>query len=140
MSSYFDSLERGWFGGSLLGSIALAVCVGCGGSGDGRQYDVSGTITHEGQPVPTGAVVFEPDASQGNSGPAGFAPIKDGKFDTREGQGVIGGPYVIKISGNDGKQDDLGLFPSGQPLFSEHVIRINLPEEDSEQTFEVAEE
>lgn len=124
--------------GCALGiCFVLTACLGCGGTGDAREYDVSGTVSHGGQPVPTGAIVFEPDVSKGNSGPSGFAPIKDGRFDTRDGQGVMGGPYVIKISGNDGKQDELGLLPAGQPLFQEHEMHVELPKEDSEQTFDV---
>ena len=136
MSSNVALLAWARFRGSALVLVVLVVCVGCGG-GDARQYDVSGTVSYGGEPVPTGAIVFEPATSQKNSGPPGFAPIEAGKFDTRNGKGVVGGPYVVKISGNDGKQDELGLFPSGQPLFEEHVINIDLPKEDSEQAFEV---
>ena len=136
MSANVDFSGRAWCGGGAFAFFTLLLCVGCGG-GDARQYDVSGTVSYGGQPVPTGAIVFEPAASQEKSGPPGFAPIEAGKFDTRNGKGVVGGPYVVKISGNDGRQDELGLFPSGQPLFAEHVIKIDLPKEDSEQAFEV---
>ena len=136
MSSNIDFLWRACCGGGAFVFFILGLCAGCGG-GDARKYDVSGTVSYGGEPVPTGAIVFEPAASQEKPGPPGFAPIEAGKFDTRNGKGVVGGPYVVKISGNDGKEDELGLFPSGQPLFAEHVIQIELPKEDSEQVFEV---
>ena len=43
---------------------------------------------------------FHPDTAKGNSGPAGIATIKDGKFDTRElgGKKVAPGHNTVFIS------------------------------------------
>lgn len=137
MSDKYRECSLRWQLAALVAVCAVAVNTGCGGGRDARQYHVSGTVTYDGQPVPAGAVVFEPDTAQGNAGPPGFAPIRQGRFDTRSGKGVVGGPHVVKISGSDGQPDDLGLFPSGTPLFPEYVHRVDLPQESSTHEFDV---
>lgn len=87
--------------GALL--VAVALIVGCGGE-ELTRHRLSGTVTYHGKPVPTGAIFFEPDASQGNSGAPSYAEIKEGKFDTSvDGLGFIGGPHVVTIEAFDGK-------------------------------------
>lgn len=74
------------------------------GCSEGEEaYHISGTVTFKGTPIPTGRIQFTPDGSKGNSGQAGYAIIKDGKYDTSEpgGQGTVGGPMVISIEGQD---------------------------------------
>ena len=52
------------FGG--LGLVAaLLLAAGCGEAGPAR-YHVSGKVTFNGQPVPAGQIVFEPDPTAGN--------------------------------------------------------------------------
>ena len=54
-------------------------------SGSGwKDYVRSGKLF--GQPVPAGRVVFEPDASQGNRGPASYAEIEAGHYRTASGE------------------------------------------------------
>jgi hypothetical protein len=79
----------------------MCLCLGCGGGGDDvERYDVSGAVTVGGQPVTTGQIVFQPDASAGNSGAPGTATIVDGKFDTSQGgKGTIGGAIIARIEG-----------------------------------------
>lgn len=118
----------------LLAALAVglaALPTGCGGGE--RLYDVSGTITFEGRPIPKGLIYFDPDASKGNKGPQGFANIEDGKFDTaNKGKGIRGGHYTIRIGGFDGKV--MPESPFGQYLFPEHVLTRELPAQN--QTFE----
>ena len=61
---------------------ALLLLGACSGQGTDR-FDVSGTVTFNGQPVPAGQVVFSPDLSKGNDGPQGYAEIHGGRYDTR---------------------------------------------------------
>lgn len=99
-------------------------------------FDVQGTVTFKGQPVPAGRVYFNPDFSKGNDGPQGFADIKDGQFDTRQGgQGHCGGPMVIRIEGFDGKSSDPKSV--GKPLFVAFEIKRDLPRKTSTQILEV---
>ena len=97
---------------------AVVVLTGC--DGEEKLYDVSGTVTFGGKPVPKGAIHFDPDASKGGTGQAGFANILDGKYDTADmGKGVRGGAYIVRINAFDGKE--AGEAPWGQALFPEHT-------------------
>src|SRR5688500_10675673 len=84
---------------ALAGVLAAGVLSGCS-RGEPR-YDVSGAATIEGDPIPFGEVILTPDASQGNAGPQGIAPIQDGKYDTRlpGGKGTAGGPTILRVNG-----------------------------------------
>ncbi len=110
---------------------------GCGGSGDTtKRFDLSGTVTFDGKPVASGTILLEPDAGKGNRGPAGFAKIVDGKFDTAlGGKGTVGGPHVARISGFDGKSAD--GRSDGAPLFSDYTASVDLPKQKATQEFQV---
>src|SRR3954447_10861772 len=111
-----------------------AVLVGCGGE---RVYHVSGTVTYQGKPVPVGNIVFEPDPSAGNKGPAAFAKIKDGHYDTSLGdaRGTVGGPHLVRIQGRDGIAR--GELINGMLLFRDYNTKVDLPKKSGEQNFEV---
>jgi hypothetical protein len=53
-----------------------------------------------GEPIARGEVIFTPNVAKGNTGPSGFAIIKDGKFDTdaAEGRPCVAGPTVIRVN------------------------------------------
>lgn len=121
--------------GVAVALVGLLV-IGCGKGGAAR-YDVSGSVTYEGQPVPVGSIVFEPDGSKGNSGPSGHAQIKDGKYDTtlEDGMGTVGGPHVVRIVGLDGKP--AGELTQGTPLFPAYSTTVDLPKETTTQDFDV---
>jgi hypothetical protein len=117
----------------VLALLLLPLLCGCGGQ---RVYHVSGTVTYQGKPVPTGQIVFEPDASAGNSGQAGFAKIKDGHYDTRtEGQGTLGGPHLVRIHGRDGIPR--GELLNGMQLFQDYNTKADLPKANANQDFDV---
>jgi len=83
----------------VFAGMAMVSCLGCGGGNDGR-YHVAGQARFNGQPIPVGRIVFEPDLKRGNSGPQGFASIEAGKYDTRlQGRPSVAGPVLIKIEG-----------------------------------------
>ena len=82
-----------------LAAFAFAlVAAGCGGDGSNR---MSGKVTFNGKPVPAGKIYFTPDGSKGNSGPAGYAEIKDGEYDTSTGKGSVKGAVIVAIEGID---------------------------------------
>lgn len=125
---------------TLLAITAVTLVVaGCGGPEDGPpRFEIAGTVTHKGQPVPQGFIQFQPDGSKGNSGPAGSATIVDGKFDTAiSGQGTIGGPHHVLISGFDGQADLENELPFGKQLFSDHKSEIDLPKQSHQFDFKV---
>lgn len=116
----------------LCGVVAPLVILPMVGCGDGAagvpRYDVAGTVTFNGQPVPQGTIQFRPDASQGNSGPAGDAEIVDGRYDTASvGNGTVGGPHEVIITGFDGKADPDQELPLGMPLFSDYSTKADMP-------------
>jgi len=118
---------------TVLTISLAALCAGCGGQ---RTYNISGTVTFQGKPVPAGQIVFEPDASAGNNGPPAFAKIKDGHYDTSsEGRGTVGGPHLVRIHGRDGIPR--GELLNGLPLFRDYNAKVDLPKKNGEQNFDV---
>ena len=123
---------------------ALAATAGCTDSGP-EQYQVSGTVTYEGQPVPAGAIYFEPVAAD-RIAPSGYGLIRDGTFRTQPGRGAPPGRCTVRIRGGDGKprrtpaQELDGPDPEGRlspkveigtPLFADYTTVVELPAADS---------
>jgi len=115
--------------------LALAA-VGCG-QAQSDTFHVSGQVTFDGKPVPAGTILFQPDKSQGASGPAGLAIIRNGTFDTAapDGRGTTGGAQRVQITGLDGKPVEMG--PQGVPIFPAHNETILLPQADSTHDFDI---
>lgn len=118
-------------------AISLATLTGCGQRGPER-FRVSGNITFADKPVPLGRVIFEPDVNLGNTGPQGFAPIENGRFDTSgpHCKGVIAGPTIVRIDGlaTAGGED---AAASGTLLFPTYEQRVDLPRADVVRDFVV---
>jgi hypothetical protein len=113
---------------SAIAVLLLVTLAGCG-EPEEKLYQVSGTVTYDGKPIPKGLIFFDPDASKGTGGMQGFANILDGKYDTAEGQGVRGGAYEVRVNGFDGKESNDAPF--GQALFPEYRGHKDLPQADS---------
>jgi len=125
---------------ALIIVAAFAFLPGCGGSDGPLRYEVSGTVTYNGEPVPRGYIHFVPDASQGNQGPATEAEIVDGRYETPTSKGAVGGPHRVTIHGQDGVAFDSpeGRIESGRALFSSYETSVDLPRDESVRDFEVA--
>src|SRR5262249_53060077 len=102
------------------------------------RYDISGTVTYDGKPVPRGVILFTPDLAAKNDGLQGSAEIRDGAYDTGKapGKGASGGKYVVRISGFDGTPG-LSELPFGRPLFQDYEVKLDLPREKTTQNFTV---
>lgn len=140
-----ECVSEGWWGRVALDRPDVLMCgrlslcafaiivftVGCGRTTGPARYDLSGSITYDGKPVPAGSIVFAPDTSKGNDGPGASADIKDGVYRLGPGRGMIGGPHVARISGFDGKpiQDGPIVNALGKPLFANVQISIDLPKQ-----------
>lgn len=124
---------------ALLMFVAFTLLVGCD-SGE-KRYRLQGSVTFKGKPVPEGYIVFEPDASKGNSGGPGRAKILDGKYDTSadENVGVLGGPHLIRIQGFDKKITGESAQEVALPksLFTDYSVSEDLPKQDGTKDFEV---
>jgi hypothetical protein len=77
--------------------------------------------------VPAGEITFEPDATAGNQGPAGYAKIADGQYDTRKtGKGTVGGPHVVRITGMSAGAKSGSDDAGAPPLFPEYQTKVDL--------------
>jgi hypothetical protein len=105
--------------------VLAGLLAGCAPRGPAL-YDVSGTVTYDGKPLPAGQVYFEPDAAKGTDGTQGVANVKGGKYDTAAGgRGVRGGPVIVRVRGFDGVESD--EFPRGRLLFDNHSEPWDVP-------------
>jgi hypothetical protein len=120
----------------VLLAIGVVAWAGCSGSSGPQRYRVSGAVTHGGKPVPAGQIIFEPDSSKRNTGPQGYAEIRDGKYHIAStDKGVVGGAYRIHISGYDRFSQDENN--PAKPLFPEYVTTVDLPKQDSTRDIDV---
>jgi hypothetical protein len=69
----------------------MAAALGCTGGNMPRRFDVTGTVTLNGQPLPEGSVRFQPTGTGGR--PEG-ASIRDGRFSLQ----AVEGSYHVVIS------------------------------------------
>jgi hypothetical protein len=123
--------------GGLLPALICCLAVGCGGKGN----RVSGKVTFKGNPVPSGKIYFIPDESKGNSGPTGYADIRNGDYDTsdRGGRGAVAGPVNVVIEANDGspQTDEKSGEVVAKALFPRYETTADLPDSSSTQNFDV---
>ncbi len=120
---------------AVLVALAAAPAAGCG-DGGAKRYSVSGAVSLGGRPVPAGEVVFEPDASKGNNGPGSVVRIRDGRYQTEPGRGVVGGAYVVRITPMSGTP--FGDSLDGKPLLpGPRVETVEFPAADSTRDFDV---
>jgi hypothetical protein len=106
--------------------ILVLIAAACGCAKEEKLYRVSGVVTHNGKPIPKGIIHFVPKGD----GPQGNANILDGKYDSaKQGKGVRGGAYDIRVNGFDGKEANEAPF--GQALFPEYNGATELPKADS---------
>jgi hypothetical protein len=110
----------------MIATASILVSGGCGPRNAGPQrFDVSGTVTFDGKPVPLGTVYFEADASRGNAGPVSIVGIEDGRYDSKAAKaaGPVQGPLSVRISGSPKLEP--GAEPV-RPLFPEYTTTIDL--------------
>jgi hypothetical protein len=119
----------------VLALCGWALLSGCSSRGPSL-FDVSGTVTFNGRPVPFGKVYFNPDPMMNPASPQGFADIKDGRYDTAQsGRGTPGGAFTVRMEGFDGHST--AAFPYGQLLFDDYQVKVELPAENTRKDFDV---
>jgi len=101
-----------------------------------QRYEVTGVVTFEGKPVPTGRLVFTPDNAADNRGPQGVAIIKAGAIGIEPDRRVIGGPHWVQIMAFDGQvfEDGEGAVTQGRALCPIVQTPVDLPHDDVELT------
>ncbi|QDV66606.1 hypothetical protein Poly24_02930 [Rosistilla carotiformis] len=126
---------------SLNGMVQVAsVCavvsiLGCGSAvNDPRSNHVQGSVSFKGAPVAFGDIRFIPE-----NGPAGYAQIRDGKYDTAAlgGKGTVGGKQTVVINGFDGVAKPAEELPNGAPLFPEYRTDVEIASGGGSEDFEV---
>lgn len=125
---------------SLLVLLIAISLTGCGQAVDGpSKFSLTGTVSFDDKPVPKGFITFVPDGDKGNKGPGSGAPIVDGKFETPDAMGHIGGAHTVEIVGYDGVPTTVEgeSLPDGTPLFAKAFLSADLPKEDGTMDFEV---
>lgn len=121
----------------LLPLLMMIAFIGCNAGSDDRQFNLSGTVTHKGVPVPFGTIIFDPDRGAGNSGPQGVAEITNGKYDTSSGAGIVGGAYIVQITGFGEKPNVNDESVIIKPLFPENKRKVDLPKQTTTMDFDV---
>jgi len=101
--------------GVLLVLSALYTIVGCGHKPDLPPIaEVTGSVTLDGRPLPSGVVQFVPDESKGTKGPPGVGYIdNDGSFEivTAGVAGALVGHHKIKLHAEEGDSPPRSLVP-----------------------------
>jgi hypothetical protein len=87
------SLSTRWLHLAAVSALLCTAVAGCGGT---TRTSVSGKVTFDGEPVPTGQIVFEPIGP----GRVGIAQIADGAYNMPPEQGPTAGSYIVRITAN----------------------------------------
>jgi hypothetical protein len=119
---------------ALLILAVAGTLSGCGPRGPER-FQLTGEVTFDGSPVPSGVIRFEADATLGNSGPVGYAVIKDGRYTTAEqgSKGALKGPLVAIMTGGPAPNPNVE-FPV--MWFTEYTTKIVLEPKGGVATFD----
>ncbi|QDU63284.1 hypothetical protein Pan216_41620 [Planctomycetes bacterium Pan216] len=116
-------------------AMVTALAVGCGKKPGPDRYEISGNATFNGKPIPAGEISFSPNSQKGNKGPGSLAIIKDGKYQTTSGKGLVGGAYVARVIGFDGVANEMS--EQGMPIFESFEVEFEAPMESTTRDFEV---
>jgi hypothetical protein len=111
-------------------TAGTAAIGGCSGGNEPPRFDLQGSVSFAGAPIPSGSITLIPDAKRDNRGPATVATIENGEYTTPRGKGVLGGAYLVRIAGYDGVPVDIpgeGVSEAGRPVFPVRELRVDLP-------------
>ena len=122
-------------------AVLLAVPGGCGRPQRVTKHAISGTVTHGGETVPRGSLRLTPDFDKGNRGPATTIMFENGKYQSLEGYGVVGGAYTVVIEGTEALTPDMiAAQIEPKPLFKPYTVAVDFPPGESVKDFDVPKE
>jgi len=106
-------------------SLALGL-TGCGGSDtdDLPREAISGTVTLNGKPLPSGAITFDPD--QGTADPVSVGGVvADGSYSIAKAEGPTPGKYRVSIyPSTPGEAVSKDVAPGAPPKHSKPAVQI----------------
>jgi len=125
----YDIRRPSVLGGLVLATVCLTI-VGCGSDDGPKRYRLRGEVTYDGKPVPRGWIVLTP-----SKGPGASADIHNGKYETPDGFGCIGGRHTIEVVGFDGaavpqpQDSDIpaDTHPAGNQMFRPYTMTADIP-------------
>lgn len=82
--------------------LVLVALFGCGSSDGLNRQAISGTVTLDGEPLTSGAILFEPASNE--SGTAVGATIRQGSFAVSRVEGPVPGSYRVRVYASTRKQ------------------------------------
>ncbi|MHC4178250.1 MAG: hypothetical protein ACYSWU_12135 [Planctomycetota bacterium] len=101
------------------------------------RYPLSGKITYGGKPIPAGWIAFEPEDVEITKETIAEGQIKDGKYRTLPGQGVIGGKHKVFVTAGNGIPEP-GSPPYGASIFrATYETTVDFGQEPSTYDFDV---
>jgi hypothetical protein len=109
--------------------LVLAAVSGCGSSEELNRQAVSGSVTFDGKPLASGAILFEPVTAE--SGTAVGAVIRKGTFTISAKDGPVPGSYQVRIYASSGIQ---ARPTKGQIDHSSRPMVESLPEHYNSKT------
>ena len=117
-------MQRFFLHSLLLCTLTLCLTLsGCGPKLQG----FSGSVTHDGNPIEKGVVIFTPDATKGNlMGASNIASIQNGRYELPADQGISGGWYEIRVEVTewiDGENDSGTLRDVIPPYIFSHEFK-----------------
>jgi hypothetical protein len=83
-------------------TLLIGLVVGCGPADGLNRQAMSGTVTVDGQPLISGATLFEPETEQ--SGTAVGSTIRRGSFLITRDKGAVPGTYRVRVYASSGRQ------------------------------------
>jgi len=103
-----------------MAQVGLAGC----GSDDGlARHPISGSVTFDGKPLANGSIQFFPSATTGPAIASGAA-IEEGQYAIPTDEGLVAGPYTVRITSMGGKAKAKG---KGKEAVGESVAEGAMP-------------
>jgi len=112
--------------------VAIGCVVGCQGGSEGpARYALKGLVTYQGEPVPSGEILFTPQA-----GPGTLVTIEMGEFQTIPPEGgVVAGTHKVLITGR--ALSNGGALSSNEKLFRDYETTLTMTESPTDHNFEI---
>jgi len=101
----------------------LSVMVGCGDSPE-PTYTVTGTVTLDGTPLPSGEILFQSDEDLKAGRPPAVGKVENGKYEVK----ATVGKHKVEISSRKetGPKDETGVAPATETIPAKYNEKTEL--------------